>query len=112
MKGNVKVNFPEEKVSVTLFPTAKKARLFGLQVPIRLRGTFSDIGVSVKPFDLVTAYVSFVTSPLTAPFRRAFGKKAGDNLSELCGELLDRDFLRSMLEEIEKNTPTVDEMYE
>jgi len=112
MKGNINVNFPEEKVSVTLFPTAKKARLFGLQVPIRLRGTFSDIGVSVKPFDLVTAYVSFITSPLHAPFRRAFGKKAEGNLSQLCGELLDRDVLRAMLEEIEKRTPTLDEMYE
>ncbi len=112
MKGNVNVNFPEEKLSVTLFPTAKKARLFGLQVPIRLRGTFTDIGVTVKPFDLVTAYVSFITSPLSAPFRRAFAIKAEDNLSELCGELLDRNVLKAMLEEIEKRTPTLDEMYE
>ncbi len=112
MKGNINVNFPEKKLSVRLFPTAKKAKLFGLQVPIRLRGTFSDIGVAVKPFDLVMAYISFITSPLHAPFRRAFAKKAGDDLSELCGELLDRDFLRALLEEIEKRTPTIDEMYE
>jgi len=112
MKGNVKLDFPEETVSLTLFPTAKKSKLFGLQVPIRLRGTFSDIGVTVKPFDLVTAYVSFITSPLHAPFRRAFANKAGDDLSELCGELLDRDFLRAMLEKIDKRTPSLDEMYE
>ena len=112
MKGNIGINFPEETVSVTLFPTTKKARLFGLQVPIRLRGTFTDIGVTVRPFDIVKAYASFITSPLHAPFRRAFDKKAGDNLSELCGELLDRDFLKALLEEAEKKSPSLDEMYE
>ncbi len=112
MKGNINVDFPEEKLSVTLFPTTKKARIFGLQVPIRLQGTFTDIGVAIRPFDIVKAYVSFITSPLHAPFRRAFDKKAGDNLSELCGELLDRDYLRAMLKKIEEQTPSIDEMYE
>jgi uncharacterized protein involved in outer membrane biogenesis len=34
MKGNLNVDFPNEALSLSLFPTAKKARLFGLQAPI------------------------------------------------------------------------------
>jgi len=111
-KGNLKVDFPEKEVSLVLFPTAKKARLFGLQTPMRIKGTFSDLRVSIKPMDIVGAYVSFITSPLHAPFRRAFGKHAEEDLSEFCGELLDRDYLNSFLEEMEKRTPTLDEMYD
>ena len=112
MKGNLKVDFPNKNLSLSLFPTAKKAKLFGLQAPMRIKGTFSDIGVSIKPFDIVGAYLKFITSPLHAPFRRAFGKKASEDMSELCGELLDREHLKAMLKEYNKKTPTLDEMYE
>ncbi len=112
MKGNLNIDFPNETLSLSLFPTAKKARLFGLQAPMRIKGTFSDIGVSIKPFDIVSTYFMFITSPLHAPFRRAFGKKADEDMSELCGELLDREKLKALLEEYEKNTPTLDEMYD
>ncbi len=112
MKGNLKVDFPGKKVSLVLFPTAKKARLFGLQAPMRIKGTFSDLRVSIKPMDIVGAYFKFITSPLHAPFRRAFGNHTEEDLSGFCGELLDRDYLRSLLEEMEKRTPTLDEMYD
>ena len=79
---------------------------------MRIKGTFSDIGVTIKPFDIVGAYFKFITSPLHAPFRRAFGKHAEEDLSEFCGELLDREYLRALLEEIKKRTPTLDEMYD
>ena len=91
---------------------AKKAKLFGLHAPMRIKGTFSDIGVSIKPLDIVGAYFKFITSPLHAPFRRAFGKKAGEDMSELCGELLDREKLKAIMKEYNKKTPTLDEMYD
>ncbi|MEA1890302.1 MAG: AsmA family protein [Pseudomonadota bacterium] len=112
MKGNLKVDFPEKEVSLVLFPTAKKAKLFGLQAPMRIKGTFSDLRVSIKPMDIVGAYFKFITSPLHAPFRRAFGKHTEEDLSEFCDELLDREYLRSLVEEMEKRTPTLDEMYD
>jgi uncharacterized protein involved in outer membrane biogenesis len=112
MKGNLNVDFPNETLSLSLFPTAKKARLFGLQAPMRIKGTFSEISVSIKPMDIVGAYFKFITSPLHAPFRRAFGKKAGEDMSKLCGELLDREYLKAFMKEYEERTPTLDEMYE
>ena len=112
MKGNLKVDFPEKEVSLVLFPTAKKARLFGLQAPMRIKGTFSDIRVSIKPLDIVGAYFKFITSPLSVPFKRAFDRHTEEDLSQFCGELLDRDYLKSLLEDIEKRTPSLDEMYD
>ncbi len=112
MKGNLNINFANENLELSLFPTAKKARLFGLQAPMRVKGTFSEISISIKPMDIVGAYFKFITSPLLAPFRRAFGKKAGEDMSELCGELLDREFLKALMKEYEERTPTLDEMYE
>ena len=112
MRGNLNVDFHKEDVSLVLFPTAKKAKLFGLQAPMRIKGTFSDIGVSIKPLDIVGAYLKFITSPLSAPFKRAFDKHTEKDLSEFCGEILDREYLRALLKEMEKKTPTLDEMYD
>ena len=112
MKGNLKVDFPKKDLSLVLFPTAKKAKLFGLHAPMRIKGTFSDIGVSIKPLDIVGAYFKFIASPLSAPFKRAFDTYKEEDLSKFCGEILDRKYLRALLEEIEKKTPTLDEMYD
>jgi uncharacterized protein involved in outer membrane biogenesis len=112
MNGNLNVDFQKETVSLSLFPKAKKARLFGLQAPIRVKGSFNELNLKIKPFDLLSSYVSFITSPLHAPFQRTFGKKIPDDGSELCGQLLDREYLKAVLKEMEKRTPTLDEMYD
>ncbi|MGB5766571.1 MAG: AsmA family protein [Arenicellales bacterium] len=111
MQGNLKINFQKEEVSLSLFPKAKKARLFGLQAPIRIKGNFTDLGLSIKPYDIVSSYISFMASPLTAPFQRIFSKKIPEDASSLCGELLDRDHLKEVLAEMSKNNPSLDDMY-
>jgi len=112
MSGNVNINYPEKKVDLVLFPAAKKRKMFGLQLPIRLEGNFADIRVAVKPFDLVEATLSFVTSPLHGLFQHKFTAMADENLSQLCGDLLDREFLKALQKDLNKNVPTLDEMYE
>jgi len=107
MHGNLKVSFPKETVSLVLVPNSKKAKLFSLQAPIRVGGTFNELGARVKPFDLVGAYFSFITSPLTAPVQRAFGKKIPTDASELCGQYMDRSYLQKLKKEIEAGQPTV-----
>ena len=111
MQGNLKINFQKEEVSLSLFPKAKKARLFGLQAPIRIKGNFSDLGLSIKPYDILSSYVSFMASPLTAPLQRIFSKKIPEDASSLCGELLDREYLKGILKEMSKKSPSLDEMY-
>jgi uncharacterized protein involved in outer membrane biogenesis len=101
MRGNLKVSFPNKTVSLVLVPKSKKAKLFSLQAPVRVGGTFDDLGAQVKPFDLVGAYFSFITSPLLAPVQRAFDKKIPADASKLCGQFTDRDYLRKLKKEIE-----------
>lgn len=112
MLGNLNVNYQQEEVSLSLFPKAKKARIFGLQAPIRINGSFDKLGLTIKPSDLIIGYVKFITSPLHAPFRRIFGKNIPDDASELCGKILDREYLTTILEEMKKKSPSLDEMYD
>lgn len=111
MNGNIRVNFPMEEVSLTLFPKAKKAKIFGLQAPIRIKGTFDELRLSIRAIDILSSYVSFITSPLHAPFRRMFGKNVPEDASHLCEELLDREHIKAVLEEMKKESPTLDDMY-
>ena len=112
MRGNLRTNFKDEIVSLALFPTSKTARLFALQAPIRIRGTFDELGAHIKPFDIVQAYLSFITSPLHAPFRRLLGGKMPTDASELCGQLIDREYLHALLKEIETTQPTWDDVFD
>ena len=112
MLGNLNVNFQDEEVSLSLFPKAKKARMFGLQAPIRINGSFDELGLTIKPTDLLIGYVKFITSPFHAPFRRIFGKNIPDDASELCGKILDRKYLTTILEEMKKKSPSLNEMYD
>ena len=82
-----------------------------MQAPIRIKGNFTDLGLSIKPYDIVSSYISFMASPLTAPFQRIFSKKIPEDASSLCGELLDRDHLKEVLAEMSKKSPSLDEMY-
>lgn len=112
MNGNLNVNFQSEEVNLSLFPKAKKARLFGLQAPIRIKGNFSELGLSIKAYDILASYVKFITSPLHAPLKRIFGKNIPENASELCEQFLDRDYVKSIVDEMKKDSPTLDEMYD
>lgn len=97
MRGNLKANFQEETVSLALFPKSKTARLFALRSPIRIRGTFDELRTKIKPFDIIGAYFSFITSPLHVPFRRLMGSKVPADASNLCGQMVDREYLRTLL---------------
>jgi uncharacterized protein involved in outer membrane biogenesis len=112
MHGNLKVSFPNKTVSLVLIPKSKKAKLFSLQAPVRVGGTFDDLGAQVKPFDLVGAYFSFVTSPLLAPVQRTFGSKIPADASELCGQFMDRKYLQKQKEEIKATQPTDEDIHE
>ncbi|HEC26655.1 MAG TPA: hypothetical protein ENI67_04515 [Gammaproteobacteria bacterium] len=57
----------------------------------------------------ITATYPNTSAALNLEARQVLSGK--DNLSMFCGQLLDRDFLKAMLDEIEKRTPTIDEMY-
>ena len=111
LNGNLKVNFPNETVNLRLFPHSKTAKIFGLQTPIQVKGSFDELSLSVRPIDIIGSYVSFILSPLHAPMRRIFGKNIPEDGSEICGKLLDRDYLQSIKDQIQEREDSLDNAY-
>ena len=111
VNGNLDVNFPKETVRLSLFPRSKTARMFGLQTPIHVRGNFDDLSLRIRPLDLIGSYASFILSPLHAPMRRIFGEQIPEDGSEICGELLDRDYLKRLQEKAEERERALDNAY-
>lgn len=102
LKGNLDINFPNESVSLSLFPKSKKARIFGLELPVILKGTFEEQNLVVNKSKIAGAVLSFIFSPLHAPMRRIFGKHVPSDASEKCGELMDRDYLKALKKKIDE----------
>jgi uncharacterized protein involved in outer membrane biogenesis len=111
--GNFTVDFKQEQVKLSLFPRSKTARLFALESPIRVLGSFSDIGLAVTPVDLATSYISFVTSPLVVPTRWIFGDEPPEDGSAICEQFLDRPYVEKLNAEIKrKEKLEIDKMLE
>lgn len=109
--GNFNVDFKQEHVKLSLFPRSKTARLFELSSPVRAQGSFSEIGLEINPVDLITGYISFITSPLTVPTRWIFGDKAPEDGSAVCEQFFDRAYVEKLNKEIkQKQQKEVDEM--
>jgi len=91
MAVNIKINFAEENVWLSLYPRSKKDKQFVWQTPIRAEGKFPDIKLTTNPVDLTVANFSFITSPLYVPARWVFGDKVPEDASTICELLYDRD---------------------
>jgi hypothetical protein len=111
VNGNLDVSFPYQTVKLSLFPQSKTARMFSLQTPIRVAGDFDQMRLKIQPLDLVGAYASFVLSPLHAPMRRIFGNKVPRDGSEMCGKLLDRDYLKMLKQKRKEEEDALDNAY-
>jgi len=111
MNGNINVNFLEENLHLTLYPRSKTARMFAVQAPIRVEGSFDNIKLITNPVDITVAYLSFITSPLHVPARRVFGDKIPEDASELCDQLFDREYAMKLKQKHEaEGQREIDEM--
>lgn len=110
--GNIDINYPGQSIELALIPRAKKPKIGGIQTPVYLKGdlndNFSTDDLIVKKKDIVKSFFSIVFSPLHVPMRRIFGKKVPADASEVCGKLLDRNYLRSVKDKFESKETTTD----
>lgn len=102
LNGNLDISFPEQEVSLSLFPKAKKARVFGLELPVILKGDFEKQELVVNKSRIAGSVLSFILSPLHAPMRRIFEKHIPSDASEKCGELMDREYLAELQQRIKE----------
>ena len=100
--GNIEVDFKQEHLQLSLFPHAKKSRIFSLEAPMRIAGNFSDIHLVTKPGDLALSTISFVTSPLFSPMLMAFGDDYPEDGSARCEQLFDREYVKGLKAKLEK----------
>ena len=64
------VNFVEEQIDIKMVPKAKNPEFFNMAIPIKLVGSFADLGIKIGVFRMAGQVVSFVTSPIHVPIRR------------------------------------------
>ena len=111
MLGNINVDFSQEYVTLSLYPRSKTARMFSVQAPIRVEGSFDNIKLITNPVDITVAYFSFITSPLHVPARRVFADKVPDDASETCEKFYDRAYVKKLKQQLEaEEQKEIDEM--
>ena len=115
LHGNIDINFPNETLELAMVPRPKKPKIGGIETPVYLKGSLNDkfdmSDLSIKKKDIVKTFVSIVFSPLHVPMRRIYGNKVPADGSEMCGKLLDRDYLHLIKAEIKEKEITIDDAY-
>jgi uncharacterized protein involved in outer membrane biogenesis len=115
LHGNIDINYPSETIELTLIPRPKKPKIGGIETPIYLQGNLNDnFGMSdlkVKKSEIVKTFASIILSPLHVPMRRIYGEKIPADGSEMCGNLLDRSYLKSIKDKMKEKEITLDDMY-
>lgn len=89
--GKGTVDFKKESIDLTISPTPKRPEFFNLATPLKVKGSFADIGVKVKKGGLVGTAVGFVTSPVHVPIRRMVSKDIPQDGSDACKVTLGPD---------------------
>ena len=85
--GHSKINFTDKQIEMVLAPRAKTAQIFGLALPVRVRGSFTDFGFGVPSGEALLTTLRFVTSPVIAPLSWLFEQPLEADGSGLCQQL-------------------------
>lgn len=82
--GAGRVNFKNQNLKLNVTPVAKKAEFFSLATPIRVSGSFNDIGFGIKRGGLVGTALRFITSPVITPLKRIVQDALPEDGSDVC----------------------------
>jgi uncharacterized protein involved in outer membrane biogenesis len=80
------INFKAGKIDVLAVPKAKRPEYFSLATPVKIRGTFDDFNIGINKLSIAKTAVSFITSPITVPFKRLFSGKVPADGQIACEE--------------------------
>ena len=85
--GHSSVNFTDKTIELVLVPRAKTAQIFGLSLPVKVRGSFTDFGIGVPTGEALLTTARFVTSPVIAPISWIFEQPMEADGSGLCRQI-------------------------
>jgi len=80
------IDFKTGKIDVLAVPKAKSPEYFSLATPVKIRGTFDDFDIGINKLSIAKTAVSFITSPITVPFKRLFSGKVPADGQVACEE--------------------------
>lgn len=83
--GKGKVDFGQQTVDLSVAPKPKRPEFFSLATPLRISGSFDDIGFGIKTGGLVGTTARFITSPLVVPLKRMVVSDIPEDGSDACG---------------------------
>jgi len=88
--GKATIDFHSKELFVQLVPESKNPQMFRVEAPVVVEGSFSDIGFGLEGGVFGTA-LRMVTTTVTTPFKKLFGKTIPRDGSDLCAEPMQRD---------------------
>jgi uncharacterized protein involved in outer membrane biogenesis len=94
--GEATIDFKAKTIAMRAAPKAKRPEFFSLATPVKVNGSFEDIGIKINAIRMAGTVTSFVTSPVHVPIRRIFTRKRPENGKEACREAWDK---RNLTEE-------------
>ncbi len=89
--GSGQVDFKKQYINLKIAPTPKKPEFFNLATPLKVKGTFAEIGVGLKTGALVGTSIKFITSPVIVPIRRIFSDNIPEDGKDACAVTLGPD---------------------
>lgn len=88
--GKGQINFKDKTISYLLKPKAKNAALFEVQAPLRIEGSFEDLGFGIQG-GIIGTSLRMVASTATVPIRILMGKNVPRDGSDICIPLAARE---------------------
>jgi len=81
--GKGEINFKDQTISYVLKPKAKNAGFFQVQAPVKVDGSFADMGIGLKG-GLLGTTLRMVATTYTVPIRVLMGKNVPRDGSDIC----------------------------
>ena len=90
IEATATIDFKTRTLTMKAGPKAKRPEFFSLATPVKVKGSFDDIGIKISAISLAGTATSFVTSPVHVPLRRIFSGTIPEDGKEACREAWDK----------------------
>ena len=82
--GKVDIDFRRQSIYALFTPQAKRPQFFSLEIPVEIKGGFSDFSTGAQPGGILGGAMKAITSPLHVPMVRLFGEEPPADGRDVC----------------------------
>ena len=84
VNGEADIDFNTQKIYALFTPQAKRPQYFSLEIPVEIKGSFSDFSTGVQTGGLFGGAMKALISPLHVPLVRLFSKEPPADGGDVC----------------------------